>query len=128
MAPEFNGKSSHLVVAENWVMEMEKSFKPFEVLEVMKMPLAKFQLKETANDWWMNVKANQQVPMIQEGFKVLFYNKYFPQSTRDKVLSQLLPLKQRNRSVEDQKVEFNCLIKFTLEGIKNSKRTKIQKF
>ena len=58
LAPTFSGKSSNPIVDENCVMEIEKSFKAFDVPEAMKMPLAEFQLKETINDWWMNVNAN----------------------------------------------------------------------
>ena len=51
LAPDFDGRSSDPVVAENWVTEMTKTFKAFNVSEAMKMPLAEFQLKATANDW-----------------------------------------------------------------------------
>ena len=51
LAQDFTGQSSNPVVVENWVMEMGKAFSAFEVLERMKMPLAKYQLKETTNDW-----------------------------------------------------------------------------
>ena len=60
IAPEFNGKSSDLVVAENWVTEVEKSFRAFNVSEAMKMSLVEFQLKDTTNDWWVNAKASHQ--------------------------------------------------------------------
>ena len=50
LAPDFDGKSPDPVVAESWVTKMEKTFKAFNVFEAMKMLLAEFQLKTTAND------------------------------------------------------------------------------
>ena len=58
----------------------------------------------------------------------MFYEKYFPSSTRDKMLSQLLLQKQGNRSVAEYEIEFNLLMKFSPEGIRDQKRIKIQKF
>ena len=87
LAPEFFGDSSDPAVAENWVTEVEKSFKASNVSEAMKMPLAKFQLKKTANDWWVSEKASHREAVDWARFKVLFYKNYFPQSTRDEMLS-----------------------------------------
>ena len=67
-------------------------------------------------------------PLTWQRFKDLFYEKYFPASTQDKMLSQFLGLKQGNRSVAQYEVEFNRLVKFTPKGIKDSNRAKIQKF
>ena len=50
LAPDFDGRFPDPVVVENWVTKMEKSFKAFNVSEAMKIPLAKSQLKATAND------------------------------------------------------------------------------
>ena len=88
LAPQFDGKSFDPVDAENWVMRVKKSFSAFEVPERMKMPLAEFQLDEVADDWWKNEKANLPEPVGWEGFKALFYKRFFPQSTRDLMLSQ----------------------------------------
>ena len=58
LAPQFDGKSSDLVDAENSVVRVEKAFSTFEVSHRMKMLMAEFQLKVNANDWWRNEKAN----------------------------------------------------------------------
>ena len=93
LAPDFDGKSLDPVVAKNQVTQMEKTFKAFNVSEAMKMPLAEFQLKATANDWQVGEKAGQQAEWTQMAFKGMFYKKYFPQSTRDEMLSRLWTLK-----------------------------------
>ena len=59
-------------------MRVEKSFSAFEVTRRMKMPLVEFQLDEVADDWWKNEKANLLEPVGWEGFKVLFYKRFFP--------------------------------------------------
>ena len=80
------------MVAEKWISEVEKTFKAFEVPDASKMSLAEFQLKEQANDWWTAKKASMKDEVNGVGFKVLFYEKYFPDSTKDKMLGQLLAL------------------------------------
>ena len=62
------------------------------------------------------------------GFKVLFYDKYFLESTKDKMLGQLLALQQGNKMVAEYEAEFNRLVKLTPEGIRDNERTKMQKF
>ena len=44
------------------------------------------------------------------------------------MLSRLWALNQGYRSVEDYEAEFNHLVKFTPQGIRDSKRTKMQRF
>ena len=51
LAPEFDGRSSDPVDVENWVTIVEKAFSAFEVPNRLKMPMAEFQLKLSANDW-----------------------------------------------------------------------------
>ena len=80
------------MVAENWVNDVEKTFKAFEVPEASKMALAEFQLKERANDWWVAKKTSMREEVNWVRFKVLFYEKYFPESTKNKMLGQLLAL------------------------------------
>ena len=58
----------------------------------------------------------------------MFYEKYFPSSTRDKMLSQLLVHKQGAKSLSEYEYEFNWLIKFAPEGIRDHEQTKIQEF
>ena len=44
------------------------------------------------------------------------------------MLSQLWALKQGNRLVAEYEAEFNLLMKFALEGVRDQELTKIQKF
>ena len=92
------------------------------------MRLAEYQLKERANDWWTAKKASIRDAVDWEGFKTLFYEKYFPESTKDKMLGQLLALQQGNMSVAEYEAEFNRLVKFTPKGIRDNGRAKMQKF
>ena len=92
------------------------------------MGLAEYQLKEEANNWWVSKKANQREPVTWEQFKEMFFEHYFPSSTRDKMFSQLLTLRQGYRSVAEYEAEFNKLIWFVPEGIRDHERTKIKKF
>ena len=58
LTPDFTGKALDPMIAENWIKEMEKAFKAFAVADDMKMSLAEYKLKETANDWWTSESAN----------------------------------------------------------------------
>ena len=107
---------------------MEKAFAVGQTVEEAKLPMAEFQLKEKAHDWWTIKKLHLNEPPTWQRFKDLFYEKYFPASTRDKMLGQFLSLRQGNRSVAEYEAEFNKLVKFTPEGIRDSDRAKIQKF
>ena len=92
------------------------------------MALAEYQLKDEANDWWVPKKANLTEQVNWTGFKVLFFEKYFPSCTRDKMLSQLFLQKQGTRTVSEYETEFNRLMKFAPTSLKHDEPTKIQKF
>ena len=85
-------------------------------------------MKEEANNWWISKKANLREPVTWEQFKEIFFEQYFPSSIRDKMFSQLLTLRQGYRSVAEYEAEFNKLIRFVPEGIRDHERTKIKKF
>ena len=51
LAPLLTGQSSDPVVAENWIVDVEKAFALGQTTEESKLPLAEFQLKEKAHDW-----------------------------------------------------------------------------
>ena len=107
LAPQFDGKSNDPVDAKFWVTEVEKAFSGCRITKENKMALAEYQLKSYANDWWAAKKRNTAEAITWEGFKVMFYGKYFPSSTQDKMLSKLLVHKQGTRSVNEYESEFN---------------------
>ena len=90
LAPPFTGESPDPAIAENWIVEVEKAFSACQTPEELKMPLAEFQLKARAHDWWSTKKMSLQEEVNWIRFKELFYENYFPSSTRDKMLGQLL--------------------------------------
>ena len=95
----------------------------------MTVPLAEFQLKERANDWWVTLKPNIRVEELTwQGFKDRFYLRYFPALTRDQMLSQLWALKQGNKTVTEYEADFNRLVKFSPDGFKDNELMKIKKF
>ena len=50
LAPPFTGQSYDPVVAENWIVDVEKAFAAGQMIEEAKLPMAEFQLKEKAHD------------------------------------------------------------------------------
>ena len=66
--------------------------------------------------------------MNWDGFKALFYEKYFPNSTKDKMLGQLLSLQQGSQPVGEYEATINQLVKFTSDRIRDNEQMKMQKF
>ena len=73
VAPTFDGRSPDPTVAEHWMNEVEKAFTICETLNHSKVPLAEFQLKTDANNWWTTKKLNVGEPITWVLFKQLFY-------------------------------------------------------
>ena len=53
--PDFDGSPNPLV-AENWILELEKIFLLTDVSETQKVVCASFMLKEGASHWWDMIK------------------------------------------------------------------------
>ena len=78
--PDFDGSPNPLV-AENWILELEKIFLLTDVSETQKVVCASFMLKEGASHWWDMIKRAYRIDeywMMWALFKTLFLKKYFP--------------------------------------------------
>lgn len=79
--------------AEAWVLGVEKLFEVFPCTEVQKVPLPAFTLEDEARRWWMLSRTEHQ-GLTWTRFLELFYDKYFPQSMRDKKVTEFETLRQ----------------------------------
>ncbi|XP_028120977.1 uncharacterized protein LOC114318317 [Camellia sinensis] len=80
--------------AESWVLGIEKLFEVFPCTEAQKVQLAPFTLEDEARRWWMLTRT------------------YFPQSMRDKKVTEFETLRQGNKTVAEYDAQFAELARF----------------
>ncbi|XP_028123199.1 uncharacterized protein LOC114320263 [Camellia sinensis] len=103
--PLFNGGIEPMK-AEAWVLGIEKLFEVFPCTEAQKVQLAAFTLEDEAQRWWM-------LPGVTwDRFLELFYDKYFPQSIRDKKVTEFETLRQGNKTIAEYEAQFAELARF----------------
>ncbi|XP_028056933.1 uncharacterized protein LOC114260931 [Camellia sinensis] len=91
--------------AEAWVLGIEKLCKVFACTEAHKVQLAAFTLEDEAWRWWMLTRTVHQ-GLTWDRFLELFYDKYFPQSMRDKKVTEFETLRQGNKIVAEYEAQF----------------------
>ncbi|XP_028110954.1 uncharacterized protein LOC114309421 [Camellia sinensis] len=91
--------------AEAWVLGIEKLFEVFPCTEAQKVQLAAFTLEDEARRWWMLTRTIHP-ELTWDRFLGLFYDKYFPQSMRDKKVTEFETLRQGNKTVAEYEAQF----------------------
>ncbi|XP_028093113.1 uncharacterized protein LOC114293276 [Camellia sinensis] len=102
--PSFNGGIEPMK-AKAWVLGIEKLFEVFPCTEVQKVQLAAFTFEDDARRWWMLTRTVHQ-GLIWDRFLELFYDKYFPQSVRDKMATEFETLRQGSKIVAEYEAQF----------------------
>ncbi len=75
--PTFDGGSDPMI-AEIWIRKMEKMYKLLQFSEEVKVRLAIFMLRGSAESWWTAMETAYEVNgMAWRDFKRVFYAKYF---------------------------------------------------
>ncbi|XP_028107489.1 uncharacterized protein LOC114306449 [Camellia sinensis] len=108
--PSFKG-GIETMKAEAWVLGIEKLFEVFPCTEIQKVQLAAFTLEDEARRWWMLTRVMHQ-GLTWDRFLVLFYDKYFPQSMRDKKVTEFETLRQGNKTVTEYEAQFAELARY----------------
>ncbi|XP_028084154.1 uncharacterized protein LOC114285304 [Camellia sinensis] len=109
-SPEFL-RGIESLKAEAWVLETEKIFEVFPCIDVHKVLLATFTLKEEARRWWMLIR-DENRDLTWDRFKEIFYEKYFLQCIRDRKVSEFQQLKQGTMSVFEYEAKFIELARY----------------
>ncbi|XP_028068086.1 uncharacterized protein LOC114270717 [Camellia sinensis] len=97
--------------AEVLVLGIEKLFEVFPCTEAQRVQLAAFTLEDEAWRWWMLTRTVHQ-GLMWDKFLELFYDKYFPQSMRDKKVTEFETLRQGNRAIAEYETQFAELARF----------------
>ncbi|XP_028079866.1 uncharacterized protein LOC114281571 [Camellia sinensis] len=90
--------------AEAWVLGVEKLFEVFPCTEAQKVQLAAFTFEDEARRWWMLTRTIHQ-GLAWDRFLEIFYDKYFPQSMRDKKVTEFETLRQGNKTVAEYEAQ-----------------------
>lgn len=113
--PSFNGSSDH-VEAYEWIVSLEKIF---EILECsddeLRVSTAIFMLEGPAYNWWRMIrpKTDDGGQLTWDGFKKIFYQRYFPESARKQKENEFQELTQGSMSVAEYSDKFNSLARFS---------------
>ncbi|XP_028093463.1 uncharacterized protein LOC114293570 [Camellia sinensis] len=108
--PSFKGGIEPMKT-EVWVLGIENLFEVFPCTEAQKVQLAAFTLEDEARRWWMLTRTVHQ-GLTWDRFSELFYDKYFPQSMRDKRVTKFETLRQGNKTVAEYEAQFTELAQF----------------
>ena len=89
-----------------------------------KAELASYQLKEVAQIWYTQWKANRPEeagPLEWQEFKEAFLGKYFPLEKRECKIEEFINLRQGNMSVEEYALKFSMLSRYAPSLVSNSR-------
>ncbi|XP_038977414.1 uncharacterized protein LOC120107956 [Phoenix dactylifera] len=111
--PTFDGGSDPMI-AEIWIRKMEKMYKLLQFSEEVKVRLAIFMLRGSAESWWTAMETAYEVNgMAWRDFKRVFYAKYFSDSVRQRKQNEFLSLTQsEHMTVLDNANRFDELGRF----------------
>ncbi|XP_028118803.1 uncharacterized protein LOC114316338 [Camellia sinensis] len=123
--PSFKGGIEPMK-AEAWVLGIGKLFEFFPCTEAEKVQLASFTLEDKARRWWMLTRTIHQ-GLTWDRFLELLYDKYFPQSMRDKKVTEFETLRQGNKTDAEYEAQFAELARFAPHML-NTDYKKARKF
>ncbi|XP_073289565.1 uncharacterized protein [Primulina huaijiensis] len=128
MDPNDFGGTIDPMVAEGWIKSIEVIFTFMELQDADRVRCATYLLKDDARLWWegASVSVNLQT-LTWEGFKEVFYSKYFTDDVRSRLTREFMTLRQGDRSVAEfvRKFEQGCHF---VPLIANNAREKLRHF
>ena len=85
----------------------------------MKVHCGTYSLVDDALYWWKGLffTLTPELQVSWEMFREKFYEKYYPEDTRDQLEIQFLTLRQGDRSVVEYEREFDRLSKFATKHV-----------
>ncbi|XP_049348188.1 uncharacterized protein LOC125812755 [Solanum verrucosum] len=100
---------------QEFLDEVYKIVNAMGVFSMEKVEFASYQLKEVAQVWFTQWKANRKVemgPIEWDEFKGAFLGKYFPREKRECKVEEFINFRQGNMSVEEYSLKFTLLSKY----------------
>ncbi|XP_073137276.1 uncharacterized protein [Henckelia pumila] len=104
--PEFKGETDPLI-AEQWFQAMETAFEFMQITDADRLRCATYMFRDDARVWWNGAKAALNLTTLTwNGFKDVFYGKYFTVSTRNRLAREFLEIRQGNMSIAEYVKKF----------------------
>ncbi|XP_073133557.1 uncharacterized protein [Henckelia pumila] len=99
--PEFKGETDPLI-AEQRFQAMETAFEFMQMTDADRLRCATYMFRDDARVWWNEVKAALNLTTLTwNGFKDVFYGKYFTVSTRTRLAREFLEIRQGSMSIAE---------------------------
>ncbi|XP_073138690.1 uncharacterized protein [Henckelia pumila] len=103
---EFKGETDPLI-AEQWFQAMETAFEFMQITDADRLRCATYMFRDDARVWWNGAKAALNLTTLTwNGFKDVFYGKYFTVSTRNRLAREFLEIRQGNMSIAEYVKKF----------------------
>ncbi|XP_073120033.1 uncharacterized protein [Henckelia pumila] len=103
---EFKGGVDPLV-AEEWVQSVETIFDYMQLTDADRVRCVIFMFCDDARVWWQGARsAVDMTTLTWNGFKDVFYEKYFTISTRTRLAREFLELRQGSMSIAEYVKKF----------------------
>ncbi|XP_073131819.1 uncharacterized protein [Henckelia pumila] len=94
-------------VAEEWVQSVETIFDYMQLTDADRVRCAIFMFRDDARVWWQGARsAMDMTTLTWNGFKDVFYEKYFTISTRTRLAREFLELRQGSMSIAEYVKKF----------------------
>ncbi|XP_073133937.1 uncharacterized protein [Henckelia pumila] len=103
---EFKGGADPLV-AKEWVQSVETIFYYMQLTDADRVMCAIFMFRDDAWVWWQGARSAVDLTTLTwNGFKDVFYGKYFTISTRTRLAREFLELRQGSMSIAEYVKKF----------------------
>ncbi|XP_075483660.1 uncharacterized protein LOC142523815 [Primulina tabacum] len=99
------------MIAEGWIKSTEVIFTFMELQDADRVSCATFLLTGDARLWWESASVAVNLKTLTwEGFKEVFYSKYFNEEVCSRFTREFMTLRQRDRRVAEfmRKFEHGC--------------------
>ena len=112
--PEFTGTKDSLV-ADDWIVQMEKIFRVFKCTGRQRLQLAAYMFRRVAEDWWRTVQRPYEMlanEILWTAFRTEFLTKFIPVHIKDQKFREFQTLVQGDMTVYQHKLRFTQLSHF----------------
>ena len=113
----FTGNEEPLA-AEQWLTDMTNFLEAANIPAADHVKVVKIQLKDIARSWWLAEEAKQHGQLTWKQFSDGFYERFFPQRTKQEMGEKFLRLKQWDKTVDQYAAEFQRLSRFAPNMVK----------
>ena len=96
---------------------MHKIFVAIGAIDIKKVELASYQLKDIAHTWWkmwQDSQALRGIPVTWELSKIDFLERFFPMEMREAKVEEFINLKQGSMIITQYSLKFVKLSKCTI--------------